>query len=120
MSHSEFLVALENIIIDKVATVPTTRNRNIDTSASMEIGTAAKDDGESVREGGDLYKARTMKFSQGGELERKKDTKVVTVAKMAERTHGRRAETRACWTCGRTGHIAAWCRQGGNNKVVLH
>ena len=36
---------------------------------------------------------------------------------MAERTHGRRAETRACWTCGKTGHIGAWCRQGGNKKL---
>ena len=38
MSYSELLVALENIIIDKVATVPTASNRKIDTSAPMEIG----------------------------------------------------------------------------------
>ena len=36
---------LENIIIDKVATVPTARNRNIDTSSPMEHGIAAQDDG---------------------------------------------------------------------------
>ena len=53
MSYNELLVALENIIIDKVATVPTARNKEIDTSAPMEIGMAAKDDGESVREEGD-------------------------------------------------------------------
>ena len=50
MSYSEFLVALENIIIDKVATLPTVRSRRAHTSAPMEIGMAAKDDGESVRE----------------------------------------------------------------------
>ena len=53
MSYSELLVALENIIVDKVATVPTARNRKQDTSAPMHIGTAAKEDGECVREEGD-------------------------------------------------------------------
>ena len=46
MSCSELLVALENIIVtDKVATVPTARNRKVDTSSPMEIGMAAKDHG---------------------------------------------------------------------------
>ena len=36
MSYSEFLVALENIITDKVATVPTVRSRKGDTSTPME------------------------------------------------------------------------------------
>ena len=53
MSYSELLIAMENIIIDKGATVPTARNRKIDTSAPIEIGMAAKDDGESLREEGD-------------------------------------------------------------------
>ena len=35
MSYSELLVALENIIVDKVATVPTVRSRKADTSAPM-------------------------------------------------------------------------------------
>ena len=52
MSYGELLVALESIIIDKVATVPTARNKMIDTSAPMDIGKAAKDDGESAREEG--------------------------------------------------------------------
>ena len=52
MSYSELLVALDSIIIGKVATVPTARNRKIDTSAPMEIGVAAKDDGKSAREEG--------------------------------------------------------------------
>ena len=25
---------------------------------------------------------------------------------------GGKGETRKCWTCGKTGHIAAWCRKG--------
>ena len=41
MSYSELLVALEITIIDKVATVPTARNKKIDASAPMEIGMAA-------------------------------------------------------------------------------
>ena len=53
MSYSELLVALDNIIIVKVATVPIARKRKIDTSAPMEIGVAAKDDGKSAREEGD-------------------------------------------------------------------
>ena len=44
MSYDELLVALENIIIDKAATVPTARNRKIDTSALMEMGMTAKGD----------------------------------------------------------------------------
>ena len=43
MSNSELAVALENIIVDKVVTVPTTQNKKHDTSAPMEIGMAAKE-----------------------------------------------------------------------------
>ena len=50
MSYDELLIALEKIIIDK--NVPTASNRNIDTSASMEIGMATKDDGDKLREKG--------------------------------------------------------------------
>ena len=42
-----------DIIIDTVATAPTARNRKIDTSAPVEIGVAAEDDGESLSEEGD-------------------------------------------------------------------
>ena len=37
MPCSELLVALENIIIDKVVTVPTARNKKSDTIAPMDI-----------------------------------------------------------------------------------
>ena len=53
MSYSELIVALENIIVDKVVTVPTARNKKHDTSAPMEIGIAAKEDGENASQEGD-------------------------------------------------------------------
>ena len=52
MSWCELIVALENVIVDKVATVPTARSRKHDTSAPMEIGMAAKEDGESASQEG--------------------------------------------------------------------
>ena len=29
----------------------------------------------------------------------------------------REGENKPCWTCGKTGHIAAWCRKGGNKHL---
>ena len=49
MSYVELLIASENSIIDKVSTVPTARHKKIETSAPVEIGVAAKDDGENLR-----------------------------------------------------------------------
>ena len=31
--------------------------------------------------------------------------------------NGGKGESRTCWTCGKTGHIAAWCRKGGNKQL---
>ena len=60
--------------------------------------------------------------------------KAAKVERTEERTRGRRAaarkeekgkrkggkaESRTCWTCGKTGHIAAWCRKGRNKKIIL-
>ena len=85
MSCSELLVALEHIIIDKVVTVSTARNRKIDTSAPMESGVGAKDDGDSPREEGDqrivglalqaVYKGTSKgkwSFGKVSELERRR------------------------------------------------
>ena len=67
MSYSELIVALENIIIDKVATVPTTKSRKYDTSAPMEIGMTATENGESMSQEGDQ---RIVDLAlQGSELE---------------------------------------------------
>ena len=86
-SYSELLLAQLNIIIDKVERVPTARNRKIDTSAPMEIGMAATDDGTGKGK---------MEFWEGSELERKKDTNVAQSGKDGRkgRTHGRRAVAR--------------------------
>ena len=79
MSYNELNIALENIIVDKVVTVPTARNKKHDTSAPMEIGMAAKEDGENASQEGDqrimdlaagrLQRNRNVGFWQGSELE---------------------------------------------------
>ena len=33
---------------------------------------------------------------------------------------GGKGETRTCWTCCTTGHIAAWCRKRRNQKPERH
>ena len=48
MSYSEVVIAPENTIVDKVSTVPSSKSRRNDSSAPMEIGMEAKEDGESV------------------------------------------------------------------------
>ena len=52
MSYSELFVALENIIVDKVATVRAVRVKKNDTSAPMEIGMAAREDSEGASQEG--------------------------------------------------------------------
>ena len=103
MSYSELLTSLENIIIDKAATVPTARNRKTDTSAPMEIGTAAKEDGESASEEEDerivdlaLEAVYKELVKESGVLARVRVgmAKVAKVAKMGGRTHGRKAVAR--------------------------
>ena len=115
MSYGEIIIALENIIVDKVSTVQSSKSRRNDTSAPMEIGMAAKEDcrkcepKKETRGIVDLalqavYKGtgkRKVWIWQRSELER-------------ERWQG---ESRTCWTCGKAGHIAAWCRKGGNKNL---
>ena len=100
MSCSELIVALGNIIVDKVATVPTARNKKHDTTAPMEIGMAAKKDGENASQEGDqrimdialqaVYKGTAK---ESGALAR---VRIGTrkVARMKESTRGRRAAAR--------------------------
>ena len=143
LSYSELLVALDNIIIVK-ATVPTARNRKIDTSAPMEIGVAAKDDGKSAREEGDqrivdlileaVYKRagkgkwgfgkgeswneKGYHGGNGGKGRRVKQPWHKGGKKGSKgQEKGGKGETRACWMCGKTRHIAAWCRKRGNNNL---
>ena len=142
MSYSELFVALENIIIDKVATVPTARSRKIDTSAAMEIGLKAKENGEKASQEGDqrivqialpavyrgvgkgkwgLGKGQNWneKGGKGGSDGGKNQGQKGSGKKGSKgQEKGGKGETRTCWTCGKTGHIAAWCGKGGNH--ILH
>ena len=52
LPYEEVLVALENIIIDKVTTQSASKVDKIDTSAPLEIGMAAGTDGEEAFEEG--------------------------------------------------------------------
>ena len=52
LPHEELLIALENIVIDKVTTHSTSKVKKIDTSAPMEIGMAAGTEGEETFEEG--------------------------------------------------------------------
>ena len=103
MSYSEIIIALENIIVDKVSTAPSSKSRRNDTSAPMEIGMAAKEDGESVSQEGDqrimdlalhaVHKGEGQGkwgFSKGQNWMRK----AAKVERMEERTRGRRAAAR--------------------------
>ena len=135
MSYSELIVALENIIVDKVATVPTARSRKHDTSAPMKIGVAAKEDGENASQEGDqriinlalqaVYKGTDKgkwSFGKGQNWNEKggkggkdggKNSWQKGIGKKGGKGHekGGKGETRTCWTCGKTGHTAAWCRK---------
>ena len=53
VSYAEVLIALLNNVIHKASTVPTGRHKKLDSSAPMDIGMAAKGDGENSREEGD-------------------------------------------------------------------
>ena len=124
MSYNE----LENIIVDKVATVPTARSRKHDTSAPMEIGMAAKEDGENVLQEGDRRIVGKWSFGKGQSWNEKggkggKDGGKNSWQKGSGKKGGEgqekggKGETRTCWTCGKTGHIAAWCWKGGNKNL---
>ena len=94
-SDSELVVALENVIIDKVAMVPTARGRKHDTNAPMEIGMAAKEDGENASHEGDqriidlaLQRLYTKELAKEGGASAKVRTgtrRFARVAKMEEK-----------------------------------
>ena len=141
MPYGELIIALENIIVDKVSTVPTARSRKHDTSAPMEIGMATKEDGEDASQEGDqrivdlalqaVYKGtgkgkwgfgkgqswneKGSKGSKGGGKNSWQKGSGKKGGKGQEK--GGKGETRTCWTCGKTGHIAPWCRKGINKNL---
>ena len=141
MSYSELIVALENIIIDKVAMVPSAKGKRHDTSAPIEIAMATKDDSENASQEGDqrirdlalqaVYRgARKGKwsFGKGQHWNEKggtggKDGGKSSWQKGSGKKGGKgqekggKGENRTCWTCGRRGHIAAWCGKGGKKNL---
>ena len=144
MSYSEFIVALENIIVDKVATVPTARSRKHDTSAPMEFGMATKEDGENASQEGDqrivdlalqaVYKGigkGKWCFGKGQNWNEKggkgsKDGGKNSWQKGSGKKAGKGQEKggkgenkNMLDVCGKTGHIAAWCRKGGNKNLYV-
>ena len=44
LTYDELLIALENIVIDKVSTIQTPTPKKLNTSAPMDIGIGTKDD----------------------------------------------------------------------------
>ena len=141
MSYDELIVALENIIVDKVSTVSTARSRKHDTCAPMEIGMAAKEDGENASQEGDqriidlalqavyngtgkgkwgLGKGQSWneKGNKGGKGGGKNSWQKGTGKKGGKgQEKGGKGETKTCWTCGKTGHLAAECWKGSNKNL---
>ena len=140
MSYSEHIVALENIIIDKVAMVPTAKGKRHDTSAPMEIGMATKEDSENASQEGDrrildlalqaVNKGASKgkwsfskgqhwneKGGKGGKVEENAHDRKGSGKKGGKgQEKGGKGENRMCWTCGKTGHLAAWCGKGGKKN----
>ena len=114
MSHSEIIIALENIIVDKVSTVPSNKNRRNDTSAPMEIAMAAREDGEGASHEGDqrivvlALQAVCGKGRKGGGKNSWQKGSGKKEAKGQEK--GGKGDSRTC--------IAAWCRKGGIKKLI--
>ena len=134
MSYSELIIALENIIVVKVSTVPSSKSRRSDTSAPMEIGMAAKENGENVSQKGDqrimdlalqaAYKGvgKGQNWNEKGGKSGKDGVKNSWQKGSGKKggkgqEKGGKGESRTCWTCGKTGHMAAWCRKGGNKNL---
>ena len=146
MSYEEFLIALENIISDKVSTVPTTRHKKIDTSAPLEIGMAAKGDGENSREERDqrimdielqaVYRGTgkdnwsvgkgphsNAKVYAGGEGGKDVNRGGKNSWQKGEKggkgqEKGCKDDSRTCWTCSKAWHSVV--PQGRQEELVCH
>ena len=91
---------MENIIVDKVSTIPSSKSRRNDTSAPMEFGMAAEEDGESVSQDGDqrIMDIALHAVYKGTGKENGDSAKVKIgmrkTERMEEGTRGRRAAAR--------------------------
>ena len=134
LKYEDVGIASENIMDDKVSTVPTSRQKKADTSVPMEIGIAAKDDSEGSNNEGDqqiidialqaVYKGpgngnwgsgkgpswNTQRFAGGkGGKDANREGKSPWQQGGEETDKGGKGGSGTCWTCGNTGHIAALC-----------
>ena len=140
LAYEELLIALENSIMDKVTTLSVPKVQKIDTSKPMEIGMAAGTDGK------ETFEERYGKTSElavhavykgtgakGGWNAGKGPGSIVqtyfnsgnrqwsqTGGKKGgkEQEKGGKGDTRVCWSCGTTGHIAANCTKGSRNRSL--
>ena len=103
MSYSEIIIALENIIVDKVSTIPSSKSRTKAVYKEKCKGKWGFSKGQNWNEKG----------GKGG-----KDGGKNSWQKGSGQEKGGKGESRTCWTCGKTGHIAAWCRKVGNKKYT--
>ena len=140
MSYSELIVALDDIIIDKVAIVLIAKGKRHDTSAPMEIGMATKEDSENASQEEDqrimdfvlqaVFKGvgkgkwsfgKGQHWNENGGKGGKDGGKGLWQKGSGKKggkgqEKGGKGENKMCWTCGKTGDIA-WCRKGGKKNV---
>ena len=126
MSYSELLVALENIIIDKVATVPTAQNRKVTQAlqSRLELNRVKMVKVRAKRENQRIvdlalqavYKGTgkgecsfgkgqswNEKGGKGGKDGEKNPWQKGSGKKGSKgQKKGGKGETRTCWTCGKT------------------
>ena len=93
LKYEKFSVALENIILDNFSTVPTTRQKQVDTSAPMDIGMATKDDSE-VREKRGTSESWASHCKLAGSQKSTQVTKLTRMQIVEEGVHDRKAMAR--------------------------
>ena len=148
MPYEALLIAVENIIIDRVATHSVSKAKKIDTGAPMEIGMAAGTDGEEAFEEGHgkapelavqaVYKGTggrggwnggkdpnwsVQKYFNSGKGEKKGANRAGTgqwskTGGKKRRKRVREGGTSVCWSCGKTGRIAANCTKESWNRSL--
>ena len=134
MSDSEIIIALENIIVDKVSTtggmtrvlqwrLGWQQKKTEKVRAKKEIREpwilpCRPFTKEQVRENWDSAKVKIG--GKGGTDGGKNSWQKGSGKKGGKgQEKGGKGDSRTCWTCGKTGHIAAWCRKGVNKNYTL-
>ena len=132
-------------LFDKVVTVPTASIKKHDTSAPMEIGMAAKEDGENACQEGDqrimdialcrlVYKGTGKEkwgFGKGQNWDEKggkggtdgvkepPGRKAAARKEVMGKRKAAREKPERVGRAARQGHIAAWYRKGGNKNLYV-